>query len=135
MLYFSYGMNTDPDQMRQFTARPLGSARLLSHTFHFSVHADVRPDFNATVDGVLWLIDDETLASLDNREGYPDYYTRDLQPVNFNGEIVEAWCYAMRSDYRTPSPPSEGYLRMLHRGYEKFHVPTQQIDQALAEFK
>ena len=134
MLYFAYGMNTDPNQMDHFKAEPLGRAKLLSHTFHFSVHADVRPKYDSAVDGVLWEIDDNTLADLDCREGYPSYYTRHLQPVEFNGEIVEAWCYTMCRDWRTPSPPSKGYLSMLFNGYQKFDVPTKQIDEALAEF-
>ena len=92
MLYFAYGMNTDPNQMDHFNATPLGRAVLLHHSFHLSVHADVRPDINTVVDGVLWEIDDDTLVDLDNREGYPHYYTRNLQLVEFNGKIVEAWC-------------------------------------------
>jgi gamma-glutamylcyclotransferase (GGCT)/AIG2-like uncharacterized protein YtfP len=135
MYYFAYGMNTDPAQMRNFAAEPVGRAELLAHSFHFSVHADVRPEFDSVVDGVLWEIDDETLVDLDAREGYPDYYTRDLQPVKINGKIVEAWCYAMRPEYRMPTAPARGYLAMLYNGYKKFNVPTDQIDQALAEFK
>jgi len=134
MLYFSYGMNTDPKQMDHFNAKPLGRARLLNHSFHLSVHADVRPDFNTVVDGVLWEIDEQTLSELDAREGYPHYYTRHLQTVEFDGKMVEAWCYSMLPEYHRLSEPSKGYLKMLYNGYSTFNVPTRQIDEALAEF-
>lgn len=134
MLYFAYGMNTDPNQMDRFNATPLGRATLLYHSFHLSVHADVRPDIDTVVDGVLWEIDDDTLVDLDNREGYPHYYTRNLQLVEFNGKIVEAWCYSMMPEYHRLSEPSQGYLNMLYNGYHKFHVPTRQIESAMAEF-
>ncbi len=44
-LYFSYGMNTNQDEMayRCPGAHSLGHARLIDHAFRFAVHADVVP--------------------------------------------------------------------------------------------
>jgi gamma-glutamylcyclotransferase (GGCT)/AIG2-like uncharacterized protein YtfP len=130
-LYFGYGMNTDPEQMIMRTGMPLALGRGLvrDHAFRFALHADVYPQDGANTYGVLWEIDDEALASLDVREGYPYYYDRKMVTVEANGTTYQAWMY-----YMTPGHPervpSKGYYDMLHRGYTTFNVPLEQIEQA-----
>lgn len=131
-LYFGYGMNTDPEQMRMRTGQPLALGRGLvrDHAFRFALHADVYPQEGTNTYGVLWEIDDEALKSLDAREGYPYYYDRKLVTVEANGTTYQAWMY-----YMTPGhperQPSQGYYDMLVRGYTTFNVPMEQIEVAL----
>ena len=132
MLYFSYGMNTNPDSMtyRCPGARSLGHARLLEHSFRFSHHADVVPAAGSFVDGVLWEITAEHLTALDYLEGYPHYYDRSQQRVSLGRRILLAEVYYMRpgqDDY----PPSEYYLNHIMSGYASHAVPTDQILNAL----
>lgn len=84
MLYFAYGMNTNTDEMayRCPGAASLGHARLIDHVFRFAYHADVVPCMGSYVDGVLWNISDQDLASLDQLEGYPAYYGREQVRVS-----------------------------------------------------
>lgn len=133
-LYFGYGMNTDPEQMRMRTGQPvaIGRGMVRDHAFRFALHADVYPKIGTDVYGVLWEIDDEALKALDNREGYPYYYDRKRVTVESGGTTYDAWMY-----YMTPGHPervpSQGYYDMLVRGYTTFNVPMTQIEVALEQ--
>ena len=78
-------MNTNRTSMtwRCPGAIPFGHARLLDHEFRFSHHADVVVSVGNSVDGVLWLIDEDHLADLDILESYPSYYDRNILPVEY----------------------------------------------------
>lgn len=134
--YFSYGMNTDPEQMSLRTGMPLplGRALVRDHGFRFALHADVFPQPGNTTYGVLWSITQEQLALLDIREGYPSYYDRKIVDVECGGKKYRAWMY-----YMTPGqaeyPPTDGYYSMLERGYTTFDVPKDQIVSALTSSK
>ena len=132
MFYFAYGMNTNRDSMRLRCpgAICMGAAILQDHEFRFAHHADVVPTTDSKVDGVLWLIDTEHLESLDQLEGYPWYYGRDILPVEYQGNIVMSECYRMQPD-NPDDYPSQGYLDMLSEGYEEHGVPWDQIEAAL----
>jgi len=132
MFYFAYGMNTNRDSMRLRCpgAICMGPAILQDHEFRFARHADVVPNTDSDVDGVLWLIDTEHLESLDQLEGFPYYYGRDILPVEYHGNIIMAECYRMQPD-NPDDYPSQGYLDMLSEGYEEHGVPWDQIEAAL----
>lgn len=132
MFYFAYGMNTNRDSMRYRCpgAICMGAATLPAHEFRFAHHADVVPNTDSTVDGVLWLIDTDHLASLDQLEGYPWYYDRAILPVQYQGNIVMSECYRMQPN-NPDDYPSKTYLDMLLEGYEEHHVPQDQIEAAL----
>ena len=85
MLYFAYGMNTNTQGMahRCPGAVAFGCATLEGHRFRFAGPADVQRDRHSDVDGVLWDITEECLASLDVLEGYPFYYDRKWARVWF----------------------------------------------------
>lgn len=128
MLYFAYGMNTNSQGMahRCPGAVAFGRARLLGHRFRFSGPADVQRDRFSDVDGVLWDITEDCLASLDTLEGYPWYYDRSWRAVEFQGTTVQALVYHMRPGNKN-SPPSSGYFATVIEGYEEFGVPTRQL--------
>ena len=137
MFYFAYGMNTNRSSMtwRCPGAVSFGHARLLDHEFRFSHHADVIVSPGESVDGVLWLIDEDHLAELDMLEGYPLYYDRKILPVEYQDNIIMAECYRMQPDnisgYITDEYPSQGYLDMLLEGYLEHNIPDDQIFTAL----
>lgn len=135
--YFGYGMNTNPQQMDERLGasskpRAIGPAHLQEWRFRFAVHADVVPAANQSVAGVLWQITDDHLASLDAREGYPDYYTRQTLPVVCGGQVYEAIVYFMNPG-QDDFPPSEHYWNMLEQGYDHFGVSKAQMHRALTE--
>ena len=132
MFYFAYGMNTNRDSMARRCpgAICMGVATLLNHEFRFAHHADVVPNTDSAVEGVLWLIDTDHLESLDQLEGYPYYYDRAILPVEYHGNIVMAECYRMQPD-NPDDYPSQGYLDMLLEGYLEHNIPDDQIFTAL----
>ena len=132
MLYFAYGMNTDQAGMalRCPGALSLGHARLRDHAFRFAVHADVIPCDNSWVEGVLWVIDQQHLNSLDRVEGYPWYYDRAELEVDHRGRTVRAHCYRMQPG-NADAPPAQSYLDTLTRGYGHHGVPTDQLYNSL----
>ena len=127
-LYFSYGMNTNQDEMayRCPGAHSLGHARLIDHAFRFAVHADVVPCLGSYVDGVLWSITDQDLDHLDQLEGYPTYYGRDRVRVSQGSRIFLAVCYSMQPG-QPDTLPSGRYMDMVLEGYAQHQVPTDQL--------
>lgn len=132
MLYFAYGMNTNRAGMahRCPAAVALGAATLLGHRFRFAGPADVQVDRRHNVEGVLWDITEQCLASLDTLEGYPWFYQRKLAKVKHQDLVVSAMVYFMQPGNRNDAPGS-GYWQCLVQGYQDFGVPVAQLNKAL----
>lgn len=131
MLYFAYGMNTNVTGMahRCPAAVSFGRAQLLGHGFRFAGPADVQRDPHCNVEGVLWDITDECLASLDALEGYPYFYDRKWAQVRWQDQELQAMVYYMQPGNQN-APPSSGYFEMLLEGYEEHGVSTHQLWEA-----
>lgn len=135
MLYFAYGMNTNRAGMahRCPDARPLGAATLLNYSFRFAGPADVEPSDGQRVEGVLWRITQQCLASLDVLEGYPTFYNREWAWVRHQNTDVIAQVYRMQPGHAN-SEPSVGYLDCVLQGYRDFGVSTEQIAKVLPKY-
>jgi gamma-glutamylcyclotransferase (GGCT)/AIG2-like uncharacterized protein YtfP len=133
MLYFAYGMNTNPGEMalRCPGAKSLGHARLINHAFRFAQHADVEPCDGSYVDGVLWDITDNNLKALDQLEGYPYYYDRVVSSVIQGARTFHVLVYRMQPG-RRDSEPTRGYYNLIHEGYRAHGIPTDQLENSLA---
>jgi gamma-glutamylcyclotransferase (GGCT)/AIG2-like uncharacterized protein YtfP len=132
MLYFAYGMNTNPTEMahRCPAARSLGHARLINHSFRFAQHADVEPCADSYVDGVLWEITEQCLAALDQLEGYPYYYNRVVSSVVLGARTFHALVYCMQPGHED-SCPTRGYYNLICEGYRAHGIPTDQLENFL----
>jgi gamma-glutamylcyclotransferase (GGCT)/AIG2-like uncharacterized protein YtfP len=131
--YFAYGVNTNIESMQARCpgAIALGPAQLNNYSLSFRHHCDVQPEYGDYVPGMLWKIDDWSLKNLDAFEGYPVYYTRLLNLVNYKDKLVRAWCYTM-VDHRTPvEPPSEYYLDLVTKGYQHNNINQEKLQRAL----
>ena len=128
MLYFAYGMNTNRSGMAQRCpgALSLGHARLIDYSFRFARHADVVKCKSSFVDGVLWVIDNYHLVSLDGLEGYPFYYNRRKLRVAHNDRIVMAETYYMQPG-NLDALPAQHYFDMVVEGYREHNVPLDQL--------
>lgn len=131
-LYFSYGMNTNLMSMAQRcpAAVPLGHAVIENYRLRFAVHADIVPQTNACVDGVLWSVTDTCIESLDQTEGYPSYYDKEIVTANHNGKNVDVMVYVMVPG-REDSDPGARYYQMCMEGYLENGIPTSQLSEAL----
>lgn len=131
MYYFAYGMNTNLDHMttRCPGASVIGAAKLVDHKFRFAYHADIMPEDNSTVDGVLWLITKECLISLDLLEGYPRYYNRKIVDIEYKNQHYFSWVYYMNGG--RDELPAKSYWDCVLEGYTQNNVPTEQLYTAI----
>ncbi len=131
MLYFAYGMNTNPNEMahRCPGAVSMGRAQLLNHSFRFAQHADIEPCDESFVDGVLWQINEDHLKSLDLLEGYPHYYDRVVASVVHQARTYHVLVYRMQPG-RKNYPPTLGYYTLIQEGYRAHDVPTDQLEHS-----
>lgn len=132
MKYFSYGMNTNLDQMaiRCPKAVSLGRAVLPHYRFEFKSYATVTPAMDEHAHGVLWEITPECEAALDRLEGYPTYYGKIIVWVEHEGERIPCMTYLMypEEDFNYPS---DSYVDMLTEGYQSHGISLDQINHAL----
>lgn len=127
ILYFAYGSNMNPLRMghRCPGATALGVGVLRNYQIAERLYADIDFQEGGEVHGVLFLITDQHLRSLDAREGYPKVYRRMWLPVEFSGESYLAVTYEMtaatkaaRSGKRYP----EEYRKIYSEGARFYRV-------------
>ncbi|MEN2975432.1 MAG: gamma-glutamylcyclotransferase family protein [Candidatus Caldarchaeales archaeon] len=127
--YFAYGSNMDPDQMKirgvSFSKRlhaVLKGFRLEFNKLSFrnprEGYANIVPDREGVVEGILYEVEDEDLSKLDRYEGYPFHYNRVKVDVMLDdGQMVEAVAYIARPEMtRKNLKPTKEYLSHLLKG-------------------
>jgi gamma-glutamylcyclotransferase (GGCT)/AIG2-like uncharacterized protein YtfP len=85
--------------------------------------ADVVPDLNHDVWGLIHEVTADDLEHLDEYEGYPDYYRRDLMPVQTaSAKILSAWVYSVvhKNDF---VPPTREYVAIIKNAAQEFRFP------------
>ncbi len=126
MLYFAYGSNMHPGQMRKRCpgCTFVAAARLRDHRLAFTRPwaawdgggvADIQPAPGSIVEGVVWEITETHRHALDEYEEYPTAYTRkDVVVETFEGKTLTAFAYFARpmGSYR----PGRRYLQSLVDG-------------------
>ena len=134
--YFAYGMLTDPKLMRG--AEFVGTAVLRNFEYEMLAYANVYPQAGGQVIGVLWALDRNMLASLDQTESYPQLYDRKTVPVYIDGEKVVAELYTMTPEtrgYLEGSEPNKTYVARIARGYQAAGIPMQQLTNSMKAIK
>lgn len=140
MLYFAYGSNMDPEQMalRCPGSRLVGTARLPGYRLAFSRYsskrnggvADVVPDPDHEVWGVVWDLSEENLAILDGFEGYDPggtcAYSRTRIEVESEQGTLEAEIY-FATRQPNPPPPSRAYMQHLIEGAKAHGLPDDYL--------
>ena len=132
MLYFSYGMNTNVQEMHSRCpgGQSLGHSRLINYAFRFAQHADVVKCNGSYVDGVLWEITTDHLNSLDQLEAYPYYYNRRELRVAIANRTAMAIVYFMQPGH-VDHPPNDYYFNSVVQGYTQHEVPVDQLYNSL----
>lgn len=136
MYLFTYGMNTSSHIMKRHNrCIPVGPAVLEGYHLVFQYHASI--ESGGEMHGVLWEINDETLACIDVQEGYPEYYDRFEVPVLLGDSKYTAIVYQMNKERVSPplhimgAYPTPQYLAHIYDGYVEFNLPLTQILKAL----
>lgn len=136
MLYFAYGSNMDPRQMRERCtgARPVGAARLAGHRLVFTRDApgwgggvaSIEPAPGDEVWGVLWEITPADEEALDEYEGVAvGAYRKARVAVERGTDAREALVYV--ANPRAGKPPSRRYLAALVRGAASHGLPAPYV--------
>ena len=123
--YFAYGSNMNPERMldrgAEFTHRQ--SHALPGYSLKFnkvsskapgSGSANIVPDENGVVEGVIYRITVGGLYKLDKFEGYPEHYGRIRLTLDLDGinETVKTYT-AMPDKIKDGLSPTKSYLRHL----------------------
>lgn len=128
-LYFAYGSNMDPAQMRQRCpgAEPRGRAVLADHEFRInrSGVATVVPASGDVVHGVLWSLTAEHVDTLDGYEGVARSEYEKLRTVVDAGASVDVLIYIATED--RSGIPRPGYLERILAGAAHFDLPSEYL--------
>ncbi|WP_026889875.1 gamma-glutamylcyclotransferase family protein [Lacrimispora aerotolerans] len=136
-LYIAYGSNLNLTQMayRCPTAEVIGTSEMKDYEMLFrgsrsSAVATVEPLIGARVPVLLWKIRPQDELALDHYEGYPNFYRKELFPVELSGRLVNAMVYIM-NDGRPFGAPSDYYLNTILEGYHSAGFDTDFLEQAV----
>lgn len=139
MLYFAYGSNMDPTQMRERCpgATLVGFGYLPDHVLCFPRRSknrgcgvsSVEPKIGHDTWGIVWELSGADLAALDKNEGYrrdrdptANAYNRLTVIINLNGEQLEMETY-VASPQEGSHLPSNAYLKHLRDGASHHGLP------------
>ena len=133
--YFAYGSNMNPDRIRERIpqARVVGKAYIKGWTIRERLYADIEKRMCGRVEGVLYLITESELHTLDAYEGYPATY--DCVGVNAyfdERHKVRALTYTMTAKAkaaRKGKPYPIGYRLMCSYG-ARFHKIADSFGRA-----
>ena len=143
-LYFAYGSNLDPAQMRRRcpTSAPVGPAMLDGWRLTFGGHSRTWGGPVATlveepddwVDGLLYELPRAELALLDRHEGHPFAYRRKLLLVtDERGRQRRAHVYVL--PVAEEAPPAPGYLGVLWQAYRRLGFDREPLVAAAGDVR
>lgn len=126
-LYFAYGANLNIANMRlrcpdSVTIQPF---HLQGYRLAFSSVATILQDEHSQVPGALWAISDQDEIALDQFEGYPTLYRKQI----LEQEGLEFMVYVMNAIQ--PWEPSAGYLETIKHGYQDWGLSHEDLDLAV----
>lgn len=137
MLYFAYGSNMSSGQMETVDrdAEFIGIARLRDHKLQFDLPsnkwrgcvADIVPDDECEVWGVVYEVSDEGVHALDRKEAVDlGRYERTLVSLLIDGKSFECLTYRVKTPQR-PCRPSVEYLYVIVSGAREKRLPAEYI--------
>ncbi|MFH1596996.1 MAG: gamma-glutamylcyclotransferase family protein [Pseudomonadota bacterium] len=135
-LYFAYGSNMDINQLRQRCPKSkfINIGKLIGYRLEFTHYssgweggvADVVPDSEKEVWGIVYQLSKSDLVRLDSYEGYPDIYTRFKTGIETPfGRKSNVWVY--RVVYKGTYEPTRAYLDIIKRAALTYQFPANYI--------
>ena len=135
--YFAYGSNMDPRTMHKTVpdAEVVGPGRLEGFRLEFNVYSDrweggaanLEPDENAHLWGVVWEIEPEDLTKLDTFIGHPTYYRREDVIVRVWDEPLECVTYRV-AHQRGYVRPTNSYIARVRGAIRMQGLPPEALD-------
>jgi gamma-glutamylcyclotransferase (GGCT)/AIG2-like uncharacterized protein YtfP len=137
MRYFAYGSNMDGRQTAETcpACQPVGHGKLEGFRLEFNVYSDrweggaanLEPDAEAHVWGVVWDISEEDLAALDTYIGHPTYYRQEQVVVDVGGDRMECLTYRV-AHQQGYVRPTDSYLNRLRQAIRENGLPPEALD-------
>lgn len=92
------------------------------------------PDDSSEIEAAVWMISETDEATLDNFEGFPELYRKEMLDISLNGTPKKALVYIMNED-AGKAIPSESYFNCVLDGYLDSGINTEQLFEAMIEAK
>lgn len=130
VFYFAYGSNMNPERIRQRLphARAVGTATIRGWRLVERLYADIERARGGRVHGVVYLVTQSELRTLDHYEGYPSVYTNALVNAHLDGtHKVRAITYVMTEAARKERHGRlypEDYRRICSVGADAWEIPN-----------
>jgi gamma-glutamylcyclotransferase (GGCT)/AIG2-like uncharacterized protein YtfP len=126
-LYFAYGANLNIDNMSRrcpdaVTVQPF---YLRNWRLSFSGVATIQPSQDNYVAGALWAISESDERALDDFEGYPYLYRKEI----IQSDGLEFMVYVMNQD--PPGEPGVNYLLTIAQGYQDWNLDIEDLADAV----
>lgn len=130
--YFAYGSCMSPEDLARDVEEfeLVGPALVRGYRLGFTRYsrtrrggvADLVPDPESSVEGVLYRLPAEQLPALDEREGAPEHYRRERIRVETPGGKVyeDVLTYVVASKAAEEIPPHNDYVQTILKGAEAY---------------
>lgn len=131
-LYFAFGHNTDVEAFKKLDppAKLLGRASVRGYRLCLEEYSDIRPDKDATLEGVLWSLPKDRETPVNKFE---KFYHKIYINVDYKGKTYKAFAYKMDSKHYNKEKPSSEYIDILRKGYKENGIPMKQLEDAVKE--
>lgn len=131
--YFAYGSNMDLTQMNNrcpggYEVSDKGELDGWRLIINRRGYANIIPDKNSKVFGLILNLSPSCLLSLDKYEGYPNVYNRKQLPVKTQDASVDSWVY-VDEKATTQGRPYNKYLERIIIAARALQLPEDYISQ------
>ncbi len=140
-LYIAYGSNTNHELMAsrcpdaEFIATTtIKNYRLEFHGKENNSYLTIIPDENSELETAVWMISEANETTLDDYEGFPKLYRKEMLDITINGTTKQALVYIM-NDGAEKALPSESYFNCVLDGYVDCGISTEQLFNAMFNAK
>ncbi len=94
----------------------------------------IMPDDSSEIEAAVWMISETDEATLDNFEGFPELYRKEMLDISLNGMSKKALVYIMNEGAKK-AIPSESYFNCVLDGYLDSGINTEQLFEAMIDAK
>ncbi len=94
----------------------------------------IMPDDSSEIEAAVWMISETDEATLDNFEGFPELYRKEMLDISLNGMSKKALVYIM-NEGAGKAIPSESYFNCVLDGYLDSGINTEQLFEAMIDAK
>lgn len=140
-LYIAYGSNTNHELMASrcpdaefISTTKIENYRLEFHGKESNSYLTIVPDNNSEIEVAVWMISEPDEIALDNYEGFPKLYRKEMLDVSINGTSRPALVYIMNNGAEK-TLPSEPYFNCVLDGYVDCGINTEQLFEAMFNAK